>query len=650
MDGQHKKRGLAWILQNVQRQLATKKDGGSSHVNLRVRHDTSRLVEKTSHKNKMSGAMKALLVVLLLALVAVVVLAVVIVLIKDDDDKEVINVTPDTNTGDKTDEEKLPKEKTMENRGDQHFKDWLKTIIGDSPLISPSWNEATFDLNDVLFNATDLGFSILVGVYPQVDDKNSSVHILKMDQPSLGMPGQKYYLVPRNDTMLMAYQTLIYKVTETLGFADPDTAQQDVTDLVDFEIQLAQISVPSEERWDPEALYNPMTLGEVHANYSSAELDMMQFVVALLHAPEVGITDVTENETIINVSPPYFRNFTELIRNTPKRTLANYVFWRVTGGYLETLTQTYRSLVFEYYKVVYGIQQGEPRDQVCARFAKGQIGFAIGKVFVDRYFEPEAKSMALDMIQGLQTAFDELVDELSWMDPETKRLAREKNDVIQSKIGYPEFVRNDTYLEEVYSNFTFTRYQYFENNVMIGKVSHDSLMRQLRQPVDTNAWFMTPATVNAYYYPVNNEIAFPAGILQPPFFSKDFPKSLNYGGIGMVIGHEITHGFDERGRQYDKTGNLEQWWSDSAIQKFINKTQCMVDQYSAYVMEEAGMNVSVLGGEKSTHYHKHTYNCRGKQRNSARVIGPNQNSEDFSRVFNCPKSSFMNAEKKCQVW
>ncbi|XP_012934734.1 membrane metallo-endopeptidase-like 1 [Aplysia californica] len=592
---------------------------------------------------------------------------------------------------------------TMNNRGDQHFKDWLKANIGDSPLISTSWNEATFDLTDVVINATKQGSSLLVGIYPDVDDKNSSVHIMKIDQPGLGMPGQKYYLVPRNDTMLMAYQTFIYRVAETMGFADPATAQQDVEDIVDFEVQLAQVRIIRYLRRDAEALYNPMTLAEVHGNYSTGEFDFMRFVTSLLTAPEIGITDFTENETIINISPSYFRNFTELIRNTPKRTIANYVYWRVTMGFLGSLTQEYKDHRFEYYKVVYGVKTEEARDKMCSRYTRYQTGFAIGKIFVERHFEPEAKAMALEMIAGLQSAFDELVNELSWMDAETKRLAQEKNEVIQSKIGYPEFVRNDTYLEELYSNLTFTSDQYFENNLMIMKEGYGSWMRVLRKPVDTDAWFMSPATVNAYYYAINNEIAFPAGILQPPFFSKDFPKSLNFGGIGMVIGHEITHGFDDRGRQYDKNGNLEQWWSDSVIQNFKDKAQCIVDQYGAYVMEEADMNLNGIntqgeniadnGGLKQAfRAYRNWVNARGKEEpilpglpysndqlffiNQAqvwcnlerresviqlirsgvhspgqyRVIGPNQNSEDFSRVFSCPKTSFMNAEKKCQVW
>ncbi|XP_012945910.1 membrane metallo-endopeptidase-like 1 [Aplysia californica] len=592
---------------------------------------------------------------------------------------------------------------TIDKRGDQPFKDWLKAKMGDWPLISSAWNDATFDLTDVLIRAANKGSRPLIGLVVDQDFKNPSVHILTLGQPSFGMPSRKSYLVPRNDTMLMAYQTFIYNVAETLGFANPDTAQQDVKDIVDFEIKLAQISASQEKRRDAESQYNPMTLAEVHGNYSTAKFDFTKFVTSLLKTPEVGVSDVTGNEIIINFAPQYFRKFGDVISRTQKRTLANYAFWRVAQDYVGTLSKPYRQLDFEYNKVLHGITREQPRDKMCTSYTKDSAGFVIGKTFVERHFQPETKTTILDIVAGLRSVFNEQVDEISWMDEDTKRLAKEKNAAIRVKIGYPEFLTNATQLEDTFSNYTFKSYQYFENSLLIKKEDYAKNMRKLRKPVQTNEWGFSPVVVNANYSPLKNEMEFPAAYLLPPVYSKDFPKFLNYGVFGTVAGHELTHGFDDQGRQFDKTGHLKQWWSDSAIQKFKDKAQCIVDQYSAYVMEDVGMNLNGIitqgenmadngGLRQAFRAYRNWVKTRGKEEPTLpglnysnnqlfflsyaqlwcglvrkeiviqqirsgphspgryRTIGPTQNSEDFSREFNCPQTSYMNAEKKCRVW
>ncbi|NP_001191592.1 neutral endopeptidase [Aplysia californica] len=590
---------------------------------------------------------------------------------------------------------------TMDARGIDPYKQWLSSTIGEWPLISSAFNESEFDITDAIRKANIYGPGPVVAFYVGTDDKNSSKKILKIDQPAFGLPGQRYYRVPRNDTYIKAYETYLYRVAEALGFADPATAEKDVADVVDFEMQIAQISVRPAIRRNANAVFNPMTLAELDQDFSSPELNFSRLITTVMSAPEVAVS-VGDDEIIMNRSPPYFRNLTDLLRNTPKKTIANYIIWRITISYLGTLTQVFKDIRFEFTKAIYGIETVQPRELFCTSFVRRNVGFIISKPFVDKFFSPEAKDVALEMISGLQSAFNEIVDEVEWMDEETKVVAREKNDAIVSKIGYPEFVINSTRLTELYENYTYGNDTYFENILSKNKVNVDSSFRSLRELVDKEQWFRSPPTVNAYYNKAGNEIVFPAGILQSPVFHVDFPKYLNYGSIGVIIGHEITHGFDDKGRLYDKNGNLNQWWSNSAIEKFNTQKQCIIDQYGAYVMDQVelnlngirtqGENIADNGVSKSLSgrtklgqsTRKEEPTLPGLQytndqlffisfgqtwcnmyRNDAlissirsgvhspgqyRVIGSLQNSEDFARVFNCPSTSYMNAANKCQVW
>ncbi|XP_012939964.1 neprilysin-4 [Aplysia californica] len=596
------------------------------------------------------------------------------------------------------------KDDVLESRGDKHFKAWIKAQFGGWPLTSPTWDETFFDLTDFLIRTSRYGANGIISLFVAIDLKNSDSYVLTMDQPSPGMPGQKYYQVERNDSMLAAYQSWIYNQARTLGLSDPDSAEREVADIVDFEIELMKISVPSEERRDSNSLYNPMTLGEVQGNYSQETgIDFLRYLTSLTSAPDVGVTDVTVDERIINRSPLYYSRLGQVLAKTPKRTIANYVMSRVAMRYTPTLTQIYRDYRQDYRKVVFGTSNEKRRDLSCSSLASKIMDMAVGRGYVRKHFDPAAKSEAVQMVGYLQTAFNELVDELEWMDDKTKAVAKEKNEFIEPRIGYSESIYNNTKLNERFVNVTFYPDKYFENNVHITKESSAHNWRRLRQPVDKEEWFDTPHTVNAFYSSSRNEISFPAGILQPPFFHKDFPKSVNFGAIGTVMGHEITHGFDDRGRQFDKDGNLLQWWEDEAIEKFKKQTGCLVDQYSNYTVEQVDMNLNGIktqgeniadnGGVKqsfwayknwvSTHSEKDpalpglnfTHNqlyflafaqiwCAVERKEGLinrvrtgshspgrfRVIGSVQNSEDFAKAFNCPKGSPMNPEKKCNVW
>lgn len=590
----------------------------------------------------------------------------------------------------------------IEERGDKMLKDMLVEKMGGWPITHPAWDENKFDLVEALLALNEIGENPIISFYVGLDSKDTSVRVLMMDQPGFGMPGQKYYQVSRNDTMIQAYEGLIRGVSKLLGQADPDTAEKEIKEIVDFEILLANISVPDEDRRDSNVLYNPMTLEEVHNNYSQA-FDWKRYVTKMASLPEVSLLDVTNQERIINKSPSYFQSLTGVLQNTPKRVIANYMVWRATLSLLGTQGEKYSELLRKYHKVLFGTSAEMARFRSCAGYITLNLGQCVGRMFIKDNFQVEAKTMALDMIKDLQESFNELLDDLDWMDEETKQVAKEKNDFISPKIGYPEQVMNDTYLEERYVNLTYYRDKYFENMLEDRLQRFHKSFRDLRKPYDKKKWEGTPSTVNAFYSPVKNQIMFPAGILQPPFFSMTYPKSINYGGIGVVIGHEITHGFDDRGRQYDKHGNLAQWWNDQAINNFKEKAQCVIDQYGNFTVEDINMNLNGVntqgeniadnGGLKQAFKAYRNWVARqGKEepllpglgfthnqlffinfaqlwcvltRDAAlinrirtgmhspgrfRVIGSAQNSPEFAKAFNCPVGSYMNPKKKCTVW
>ncbi|XP_046579706.1 neprilysin-like [Haliotis rubra] len=589
-------------------------------------------------------------------------------------------------------------ETRLEERGADPAVQFLVTL-GGWPMINSSWKVDDFDLEGLLIHLRRYNNAPIISMSVGTDLKNSSRRILYVDQADFGMLGQKYYQRGRDDVMLLAYEKLIINIASELGNHVADVAA-DVKDIVDFEIMLANISVPAEERRDSEDLYNMYNISQLATSYP--KFDWLRYFQELMNMTEVEL-EVKEGEPVINRSPRYFEKLMELLETTSNRTLANYIVWRIMMNRAHNLNEKYRDFFQEYDEVIYGTSTSRARFRTCAAYVVNNVGRAVGRMFVDATFDEASKTNADEMITNLRASFKSLLDELDWMDGATKAVARDKADAINPKIGYPNDILNNTLLNMLYENNTYDPLKYFENVLQNIQRSTINNLKTLRQRVDRNVWTTAPSTVNAYYNSLTNQIMFPAGILQPPFYSKTYHKSLNYGGIGVVIGHEITHGFDDRGRQYDKNGNLVQWWSDDAIGKFKSKSQCIIDQYSQYSVPEADMkingintqgeNIADNGGVKQSYraYRKWVeeqgkeeqllpglkYNnnqlffisfaqiwCSNMRRENAinriltgvhspgrfRVIGTMQNSQDFSDAFSCARTSYMNPEKKCHVW
>ncbi|XP_067658892.1 membrane metallo-endopeptidase-like 1 isoform X2 [Haliotis asinina] len=433
-------------------------------------------------------------------------------------------------------------ETRLEERGADPAVQFLVTL-GGWPMINSSWREDEFDLEGLLIHLRRYNNAPIISMSVGTDLKNSSRRILYVDQADFGMLGQKYYQRGRNDVMLLAYEKLIINIASELGNHTNDVTA-DVKDIVDFEIMLANISVPAEERRDSEDLYNMFNISQLATSYP--KFDWLRYFQELMNMTEVEL-EVEEGEPVINRSPRYFEKLMVLLETTSNRTLANYIVWRIMMNRAHNLNEKYRDFFQEYDEVIYGTSTSRARFRTCAAYVVNNVGRAVGRMFVDATFDEASKTNADEMIANLRASFKSLLDELDWMDEDTKVVARDKADAINPKIGYPNDILNNTLLNMLYENNTYDPLKYFENVLQNIQRSTINNLKTLRQRVDRNVWTTAPSTVNAYYNSLTNQIMFPAGILQPPFYSRTYHKSLNYGGIGVVIGHEITHGFDDRG-------------------------------------------------------------------------------------------------------
>lgn len=567
------------------------------------------------------------------------------------------------------------------------------SLLGGWPVVEKNWKEDSFVAEDAL-GLVRANFTSIIIIFCSVaaDDKNSSSNIIQIDQPDFGMPSREYYLNDRVSDYIHAY--LQYMVdTAVLFGANQTDAERDMYQVLQFETKIANITKPSSERHDTGAIYNKMSIGDLARDVP--KFRWMQYFSKFLPY------SLSNDEKIVSFAPEYMKDIADLLAKTDKRTIANYVVWRVVLEFMPDLPEVYQKVRRNYRARSQGITRDKPRWQKCVELTNEEMGMAVGAMFIRENFKKESKDAALHMIHNLREAFNDLLNENDWMDESTRKVARVKAYAMNERIGYPDFIKNESKLNEKYEKL-YVGSDYFSNIVNTKRFEVYSAMIKLRKTVDKDQWEQDPAVVNAFYNPNTNDIVFPAGILQPPFYSDKFPKSLNYGGIGVVIGHEITHGFDDKGRQYDMSGNLKQWWKNETIDAFRQRAQCMIDQYSSYQLEQIGLNIDgkntqgeniadngglkqayraykkgleEYGPEKDlpgiglTHQQLFFLNYAqiwcGSMRDeealekirtsvhspgSIRVLGPLSNSYDFSEAYQCPPGSPMNPEKKCHIW
>lgn len=408
-------------------------------------------------------------------------------------------------------------------------------------------------------------FSIYVGA----DAKNSNENALYIYPNDLGLPDKDYYVSNDADSQekKKLYEKHVAKMLKFLNFSETDAKKQAAM-IVDLETKLATDMLNRVERRDSEKTYNPMTV---------AQLQKLTPIVDWTYVFEQAQLKGVKN--VIVDMPAYMRSLDKILKTTPVQDIKTFMKWNLLNESASKLTQEIDAANFEFYgKVMTGALEQRPEEERALQVVNGSVGEALGKLYVEEKFPAEAKEKAKEMVNYVIAAFRERISNLDWMAEETKKGAYEKLDKFTVKIGYPDkwedYSKLSVLSKEHGGNF-------FENMKNVSKWSFRKNMEDFGKPVDKSRWGMPPQMVNAYFNPAYNEIVFPAAILQPPFYDYKADMAVNFGGIGAVIGHEISHGFDDQGAKYNAEGNLENWWSAADLKQFEKLGEKLAEQYSA---------------------------------------------------------------------
>lgn len=427
------------------------------------------------------------------------------------------------------------------------------------------------------------------GFYIGADEKNSTMNLLQFYQGGISMSDRDYYLLEDESTVKIrnAYRQYIDRLFVLAGYTAEEAAKA-ADAVLALETEIAKVSVDRATLRDVHKNYNKMTIKEFTSKYDF--LDWNEFF------RETGISKSTE----LNAGQiPFFEGLTKLLKKTSLEDQKLYLSFKLLNSASSYLSDDFVNANFDFYgRALQGKEELQPRWKSSLAIVNRSLAEAFGQMYVEKYFPASSKEKMIEMVANLQTALGERIEALEWMSEQTKSKAQEKLGTFIVKVGYPDNWKDYTALE-------IKNDSYWANICRTNVFAHNDMMEDEGQPVDRTEWGMSPQTVNAYYNPTTNEICFPAAILQPPFFNPDADDAVNYGGIGVVIGHEMTHGFDDQGRNYDKDGNLSAWWNEEDEEKFNERAQVLVEQYDKIVVLDSlhadgrytlGENIADQGG------------------------------------------------------
>jgi putative endopeptidase len=539
------------------------------------------------------------------------------------------------------------------------------------------------DLEAEVARLQSRGVNAFFGFGSQQDRKNSSEVIAGAVQGGLGLPDRDYYTKTdeKSKTLRDQYLAHVRKMLELLGDA-PEKAAAGAQTVLAIETSLAQVSMTRVERRDPDATYHRMSPDQLKAltpNFSWIAY------FRDVEAPAINAVNVGQ--------PRFFEALSGELAARPLSDWKTYLRWHLVHAAALSLSSKFVQENFDFFsKTLQGTVEIQPRWKRCVQATDGSLGFALGKIYVREHFPPAAKENADRMVKNLIAALRDDLQTLPWMGAETKKAALTKLNAFTPKIGYPDAWRD-------YSPYAVEKGSY-AINVMNGQLYETRRdLAKIGKPVDRTEWGMTPPTVNAYYNPPKNEIVFPAGILQPPFFDAKADDAVNYGGIGSVIGHEMTHGFDDQGRKFDAQGNLKNWWTPEDLKNFEERSKCVEKQFDGYVVQAdlhengklvLGESIADLGG-LTIAYKAYEKSLEGKPRPAAidglgpeqrlflswariwasndrpefermmvtvnphplgrfRAVGPPANIPEFAKSFGCKDADSMVRSERCQIW
>lgn len=581
-----------------------------------------------------------------------------------------------------------------EQRGSAPLLKLIKTL-GSWPLTSDAqsgvWNDASWDLEVALNTAHHHKSFPFFATVVAVDDKNSSSYVIVLDQSGLSLGSYELYTGNSSAVTRQAFVDFFGTVTRLLGANG--TADAYAEDVWQLEKAIAEAFVKPEDRADPQRTYHMMTIDAVQAFFGDL-LDVRQLLQLMFGSK-------FDDSPRINVRvPQYFQKLGVLMRVARRETLATYITWTTVKSMLPFASTPFQQALAQLNMALYGVQGDLPRWERCTDYTDSALGFATGALYVDRYFPESDRHQVESVFDSLMTSFKNRISHVTWMDESTRATALDKAESVVHKIGYPDFVVQPAELDLFYQQFDVTN-DSFENALNAANFTMHRNKNKLGNVPDRTEWAMTPGDVNAFYDPGFNQIGIAAGILQRPVYDASFPMSLIFGSIGFVIGHEITHGFDNTGRQFDKYGNLVDWWGNQSAQQFNDLAQCFIDEYSQFVIyghhengvSTLGENIADNGGLRisydalQTWLDDHNYDdallpglnmthsqqfflsfaqtwCSAYKPQYAimllandvhsngrdRVNGVVRNMPEFAEAFDCPADAKLNPSKRCTLW
>ncbi len=564
-------------------------------------------------------------------------------------------------------------EAAIEKKGLSPLEPELKRIAG---------LKTRADLDEEIARLHESGVNVLFSFGATQDFKDSSEVIAAADQGGMGLPDRDYYLKTDAKSVETRAKFIahVQKMFELVG-EPADKAAGDAATVMRIETALAKAAFDNVTRRDPQKVYHRLTKAELTALAPSFQ---WQRYFTDIGTGQLASLDVTE--------PEFFKGVESLLKNTPVFDWKPYLIWHFLHAKAALLPAKFLNENFDFYgKTLTGAKELRPRWKRCVDYTDGDLGEALGQAYVEKTFGAEGKAHTLRMVHQLEDALATDIQGLDWMTPETKVKALEKLHGITNKIGYPEKWRD-------YSALKVVRGDALGNSDRANEFEFKRQLAKIGKPVDRLEWGMSPPTVNAYYDPQMNNINFPAGILQPPFYDSKLDDAVNFGGVGAVIGHELTHGFDDEGRQFDAKGNLSDWWTPKDADAFLTRSACIVDEYSGFTaVDDVKLNGKLTLGENAADngglriaYMALMKDLAGKStseidgftpaqrfflgwgqvwctniRDEAkrlqaqtnphslaqyRVNGSVQNMSEFASAFGCNAGQPMVSQKACRVW
>lgn len=435
--------------------------------------------------------------------------------------------------------------------------------ISDRKQIVPMIAEMAYD-----------GIGTYFSSYVYADPKNSALNIFQISQGGINLGEKEYYLDTDSVTANIREQYKLYitKLFKLAGFTDAE-AEQKMNDVLEIETTIAKASFSAVQRRDPEANYHKMTYADLKKQFSGIDWDAYLKGLGVQGVEELNVEQIEPLQTV-----------DKLISTLPLEKHISYLQYNLIDAAASCLSDDFVAARFDFYgKVLSGRQVNQPRWKRAVNAVNGMLGEVVGQMYVEKYFPAAAKERMVNLVKNLQTALGERIQAQEWMSDSTKAVAAEKLAAFHVKVGYPDKWKD-------YSSLEIKKDSYWANVCRASEWAVRDMYSRVGKPVDKDEWLMTPQTVNAYYNPSTNEICFPAAILQYPFFDMNADDAFNYGAIGVVIGHEMTHGFDDQGRQFDKNGNLCDWWAAGDAERLNERAQVMVDFFN---------NIEVLPGLKA---------------------------------------------------